>query len=130
MLRSAPRRATPDVELLKLIRKHMPTDLRAYVHAWAVHDPNNPAVYEFWMSPPKIVTHPYILEHTGESLQIGIFASGEPILARRGGAGVSTQVVMIDEEGVPYRYHGLEGFLADLQMRAPGDDFDLDAWMD
>lgn len=129
MLRAAPKRSTPDADLLNSIRSNMPTDLRAYVHAWAVHNPNNPTVYEFWMAAPRVVEHPFIVEQAGESLHLGIFASGEPIVARRGGGGPSTQVVMIDEEGIPYRYSGLEGFLMDLQMRAPDDDFELDAWM-
>lgn len=128
MLRAAPKRSAPDMEVLKLIRSGMAHDLRAYVHAWAVHAPNNPAVYEFWMATPKLENRESIREHAGESVQLGTFASGEPIVARMHGAG-SCEVVMIDEEGIPYRYSGLEGFLLDLQMRAPGE-FELDDWMD
>ena len=128
MLRAAPKRSSPDGEILRLIRSGMPDDLRAYVHAWALHSPNNPAVYEFWMDAPRLETREFIKQHAGESIRLGIFASGEPIVARRSGTG-SCEVVMIDEEGVPYRYRGLEGFLLDLQMRAPGDDFELDGWM-
>lgn len=126
-LRAAPKRSVPDLEILKLIRTGMPHDLRAYVHAWAVHDPNNPAVYEFWMAPPKPETREFIRKHTGEAIQLGTFASGEPIVGRLQGAG-DCQVVMIDEEGIPYRYSGIEGFLLDLQMRAPSK-FELDDWM-
>ena len=43
-------------------------------------------------------------------------------------ADLGMSVVMIDEEGIPYRYSGLEGFLLDLQMRAPSK-FELDDWM-
>jgi hypothetical protein len=128
MLRAAPKRSAPNMEILKLIRAGMPHDLRAYVHAWAVHNPNNPTVYEFWMAPPKLETREFIREHAGDAIQLGIFASGEPIVARLSGAG-SCEVVMIDEEGVPYRYRGLEGFLMDLQMRAPGA-FELDDWLE
>lgn len=127
MLRAAPKRSAPDIEVLKLIRAGMPDDLRAYVHAWAVHDPNNPAVYEFWMDRPRLETREFIREHAGDSVRLGIFASGEPIVARLSGTG-RCEVVMIDEEGIPYRYRGLEGFLLDLQTRAPGR-FELDDWM-
>jgi hypothetical protein len=126
MLRAAPQRSAPNMEVLKLIRAGMPHDLRAYVHAWAAHTPNNPAVYEWWMNAPKLETREFVLKHAGESVQLGIFASGEPIVARLGSAG-SCEVVMIDEEGIPYRYRGLEGFLMDLHMRAPGK-FELDDW--
>jgi hypothetical protein len=128
MLRAAPERSAPDMEVLKLIRSGMAHDLRAYIHAWAVHAPNNPAVYEFWMATPKLETREFIRKHAGESVQLGIFASGEPIVARMHSAG-SCEVVMIDEEGVPYRYSGLEGFLLDLKMRAPGE-LELDEWVD
>ena len=129
MLRAAPARPSPDASLLALIRPSTPTDVRALIHAWAVHAPNNPTVYEFWMAPPKPDTRPFVRELAGECVGIGIFASGEPILARLAG-GDETEVVMIDEEGQPYRYRGLEEFLSDLQMRAPSDStFELDAWL-
>ncbi|MEM9069824.1 MAG: hypothetical protein AAGE52_15025 [Myxococcota bacterium] len=127
MLRSAPKRSKPAEDILALIRPGMPTDLRAYVHAWATRSPLSPTVYEFWMASPTLVTREWILDLVGSSLQIGIFASGEPILGRL--RNTSKSIVMIDEEGVPYEYHGLEGFLSDLQMRAPKDDFALDEWM-
>jgi hypothetical protein len=131
MLRSAGRRATPDMEMLKLIRPDMPDDLRAWVHAWATHHPLAPAVDEFWMAPPRPVTEPYLRELAGMAVHLGTYASGEPILARRS-TGPSCQVVMIDEEGIPYRYHGIEAFLADLRMRCEEDRraFELDRWMD
>jgi len=128
MLRAAPQRSASDLEILHWIREGMAADLRAYLHAWALHAPNNPAVYEFWMQRPELETREFIREHAGEAVKLGIFASGEPIVARIAGVG-SCEVVMIDEEGVPYRYRGLEGFLADLQQRSDGE-FELDAWMD
>ncbi|PRP90313.1 hypothetical protein ENSA5_65600 [Enhygromyxa salina] len=130
MLRAGAERTTPDPEVLKLIRANMPVDLRAYVHAWAMYAPTNPTVYEFWAASPQPVTHGFIRELVGDSLQLGIFASGEPIVARRSGSS-RCEVMMIEEEGIPCRYRGLEGFLADLQMRASELDdwtFELDAW--
>lgn len=129
LLRDAPQRSEPDPRVLALIREGMPIDLRAYVHAWACYDPNNPTVYEFWMAAPRVEDRAWIREHAGDCLAIGSFASGEPILARHGG-GAETQIVMIDEEGQPYRYRGFEGFLADLKMRSPDDsEFELDAYL-
>jgi hypothetical protein len=81
------------------------------------------------MDRPTLVEREFIRKHAGDSIQLGIFASGEPIVARLNSSG-SCEVVMIDEEGVPYRYYGLEGFLADLQMRTPNSaKFDLDDWL-
>jgi hypothetical protein len=129
MLRAGHARSSADPEILKLIRAGMPVDLRAYVHAWAMYEPKHQTVYEFWMGPPKLVNDEYIRKHTGEALKLGTFASGEPILGCLGGSGYCS-VVMIDEEGLPYRYSGIEGFLRDLQMRAPeGAVFELDAWI-
>lgn len=131
MLRAAPQRSAPDTEVLKLIREGMPDDLRAYLHAWATHVPSNPSVYEWWMVPPSLVTREFIRKEVGEAVQLGTFASGEPIVARLGGSS-RCDVVMIDEEGHPYRYYGLEGFLQDLRMRASENyeaKFELDAWL-
>lgn len=127
MLRAAPKRSAPNMEILKLIRSGMPHDLRAYVHAWATHAPNNPAVYEFWMAPPKLETREIVRRHTGDAIDLGTFASGEPIAARLQGVG-NCEIVMIDDEGLPYHYRGLEGFLLDLQLRA-SEGFELDEWM-
>ncbi|HVI03730.1 MAG TPA: hypothetical protein VM869_33790 [Enhygromyxa sp.] len=128
MLRAAPQRSAPNMEILKLIRSGMPHDLRAYIHAWATHAPLSPAVYEFWMEPPKLESREFIREHAGDAISLGTFASGEPILARLSSS-PSCEVVMIDDEGVPYRYRGLEGFLLDLQLRADGA-FELDDWIE
>lgn len=129
MLRAAPARSEPDAATLQLIRAGMPDDLRAYVHAWACHALSHPAVDEWWLAAPRVDGRPFVRELAGEALSIGTFASGEPILARLASATSSCEVVMIDEEGVPYRYRGLEGFLDDLRSRAADSGpFVLDAW--
>ncbi len=131
MLRSAPRRPAAEMGLLKLIRPSLPDDLRAWVHAWATHHPSAPAIDEFWLAPPRPVTEAHWTERVGTAIQLGTLASGEPILARRS-SDRDSQVVMIDDEGALYRYHGIEGYLADLRMRCMEDDrtFVLDRWMD
>lgn len=132
MLRSATARSAPDMEMLKLIRPGMSIDLRAFVHVWATHSPAAPAVYEFWLAAPRMVTEKRFGKFVGKAIHLGILASGEPVFAQLAN-GPSYQVVMIDEEGVPYRYRGIEGFLQDLRMRCKETrerGFELDAWMD
>lgn len=63
MLRAAPRRAEPLADVLALIDGDLAPDLRAFVHAWAVHHPMHDAVYDFWMKPPRVVTEAFIRKH-------------------------------------------------------------------
>jgi hypothetical protein len=129
MLRASEVRPTPLAELSSLIDKTTPLDLHAYIHAWATHQPNAPVVDEFWLEQPKRITSGPLHRLARDSIQIGTLASGEPILARPSKGSSRCEVTMIDEEGVPTRYRGLEGFLLILKERAKGE-LELDAWLD
>ena len=130
MLRAAEVRPTPLAEVTSLIGKTTPLDLHAYIHAWATYRPNAPAVDEFWLEQPRRITTGHLQKVVRNSIQLGTYASGEPILARTVKGSSRCEVIMIDEEGALSRYRGLEGFLLDLKARAKGDEFELDQWME
>jgi hypothetical protein len=122
MLRSRPARPEPVAMTLALIQFDTPLDLRAYLHAWAVHAINSASVSELWLKAPRPSTWGARSGLTGGELELGSLASGEPILAD------ARWITMVDDEGIPRRYAGLEDLLAQLRERAD-DGFELDAWM-
>jgi hypothetical protein len=80
------------------------------------------------MDTPRPITAGFLHELAGDDcIQLGIYASGEPILARVTGDGC--EVLEISEEGELVRYRGLEGFLLHQKLRRADGDFELDAWM-
>jgi hypothetical protein len=69
------RRAEPLQEVLTLMRQTRDDDLRAYLYAYAHHEGADQASRgDWWPAEPRL---------RGRDVQIGILASGEPVVARR-----------------------------------------------
>jgi hypothetical protein len=97
-----PRRAQPLPEVLALLRQTRDDDLRAWLYAYAHHEGADSVTRgDWWPERPQM---------RGRDVQIGILASGDPVVARRKGG-----VELISPDG--WLRLDFEDFLSQLEMR-------------